>query len=256
MALDYKPEIFSPKQLRSWWLIPVLMVTGALVGLFFSFFQKPIYEATATVTTNFEINPSEEITEIMLDGALYHIGDLAFYSPVIAELIQTEKVEGISLNLEMLRDISAVERRLNSTLIKVKWNDPRIAARIASSWVEILYGYLLDGYQNALLAEDLAEYQEKLETCMIVGENSEINCEFSEGTLEQEIEYLSNEIANKRSLSLGLHPNLFISQFQPASIPEKPLYFGRGTLILSGSFIGLAVSLIIIETKKSKKNAQ
>ena len=47
--------------------------------------------------------------------------------------------------------------------------------------------------------------------------------------------------------ALGLTRELQISQFQPASVPDKPIQGARGNLMLAGALIGLLLSFIVFE---------
>ncbi len=252
MSFDYQPVIFKLKQIKTWWLLPVFMLAGALIGLLVGFFLPPTYEATFTVTTNFEINMTDEITELMLDGAINHVGELVFNPEVVNDLIEAETSKGNPLTLEQLRKITSVERRLTSTFIKVKWQDPKIAARIANTWGEIFFDHLQKAYKQAVVAEGLTAYQETLETCLLQSDGSSAMdpCYgLDRDELQQDIKNVSLEIADARGKSLGLHPLLYVSQFTPAEIPSKPLYYSKNSLVLAGAMVGLVIALIILEVK-------
>ncbi len=257
MSIDYRPSVLHIKQIKFWWLIPVFMVIGALFGLLTSFFLKPTYEAVAAIATNFEINTTDEITELMLDGAINHVGELAFNPAVIDQLIEAERSDGNNLTLESLKKISSIERRMTTTLIKVKWQDRMIATRIANHWGEILYKSLEEAYEQALIAEDLSTYINNLEACSVqpVESDPNNNCDrFTLSELTDEITIVSTRIAEARNKSLGLHPLLLISQFSPAETPSKPLYYAKGSIIFAGALLGLLVALALLEIKYSNKS--
>lgn len=256
ISSDYHPAILHPRQLREWWVLPVFMVFGGLIGLVFSLFLSPVYEAVFTVTTNFEISPTKEITEIMLDGAINHVGELVFHPEVLTDLMEAEKEHGNLLSLEKLRQITTVERRLTSTLIKVKWEDPIIAARIANTWGEIFFQLLEKGYEQALIVDNLSAYQSTMETCLLEdseGSPSGSFCGLDEVALQAEIERISLIIAEASFKSLGLSTNLNVSQYTPAEVPQRPLYYSRGSLILAGAAIGFLVAVLFLETKYAPK---
>lgn len=62
-------------------------------------------------------------------------------------------------------------------------------------------------------------------------------------------------ILRESPLSLGLTGEINISQYQPASQPERPLAFQRSTLMLSGTMVGLVLALILgeVTTKEQER---
>ena len=252
---DYKLEIVTQRTLKLWWIIPIFMLIGSLTGYLASFFIEPVYEATFMVTTNMRISMTEEITEIMLDAAINHVGDLVFHPDVVDELISVEATQDNPLTLEVLKKITSVERRLMSTLIKVKWTDPQVAARIANTWGIIFYEKLNDAYEQSLIANSLSAYQAELETCLSNTTESECGsyCGLEKDELVAEITYTTAQIAAAKSDSLGLSSDLNISQYQEAEVPTQPLRYSRGALILAGSGLGFITALIILETRPQKR---
>ena len=63
------------------------------------------------------------ITEIMVDAAINHIGDMALNPVVIDRLLDALDKQGISLSLDEFLEFTSIERRLNATYLKVRNQD-------------------------------------------------------------------------------------------------------------------------------------
>jgi len=247
--LNIKPVIFQRSFLKNWWVIALGMIIGGLVGLVVSFSLPPIYEAKFIIVTNVRIDDTKEITEVMLDAAINHVGDLA-YNPVIMErLVDSMNKQGVSLTFDKIIDNTSTERRLNATHLKVRWRDPNISKQIANTWGLILYDMLQDGYKQSVIADDLTAYQDTLETCLLNETTSACGtyCGLSKEELQKEITRLGLEIATARNESLGLYSELTVSQYQEADYPEKPTFYEQHSLILAGMGIGFLLSLLLLE---------
>jgi uncharacterized protein involved in exopolysaccharide biosynthesis len=255
MDLDYKPSMLQIEKIKLWWWLPIITLTGALLGLLVSFFLKPQYEAVSKLITNFEINLTDEITEIMLDGAIYHVGDLVYDPGFMQQVVISEKAKGNSITTQDLKDIATVERQVTATLIRIKYEDPEVAARIANTWGQIVYAGLQEAYKQSLLTNELEDLKASLEQCLSVTDNTaEENpyCSHSIENLTDAIQNLTLEIADARNKSLGLHELLFVSDFIPAQVPALPLNFNRGVLIFSGSIIGFIIGIFVVEARAKK----
>jgi hypothetical protein len=225
------------------------IVVGGLLGFVISSSLTPVYESDFIIITNVRISLSKEITEIMLDAAINHVGDLAYNPVVVDRLKDAMAKQGVILSFDKLIDSSSIERRLNATYLKVRWKDPDIAMLIANTWGLIFFDMLQDGYKQALIAEDLTSYQAALETCLIDEDSAGCGtyCGLTKEALQAEITRLGLDIADARNESLGLYPELTISQYKEADFAEKPAYYEQRSLILAGMGIGFLLSLLLLE---------
>jgi uncharacterized protein involved in exopolysaccharide biosynthesis len=239
---------------NDWLVIVILMIIGALLGFGFSFFKKPIYEASALVTTNMALNEEGSVDEFMMDAQINHIGDLYYNSVVIEELIEREADKGINLDLETLKEIASIERRMLSTLVKIRHVDPKIAAQIASDWAEILYNKLQEAYPYALELTTAKNTLFLLENCGNPPEDVEPDA-FCESMTKEEYDRALSEakdiILKNSKKSLGLSEYLNVVQWQAAEIPTKALIYHRGSMVFAGSVIGLLIALVAIILRKS-----
>lgn len=229
------------KSSPNWLLLVVGIVVGALIGFVLSFVKTPIYEASASVTTNLQLNKGGSVTEFMLDSQINHIGELYFNPNVVDLLLKKQADQGMSLDLAWLKAHAAVERRMLTSTIKVRDNDPAVAARIASDWAEILYQTLESAYPNAVEVSTAKNTLTLLENCAKPPEHfeGETFCKsMTKSDYDQAMEQAKDVLAELGTKTLGLSEYLSVSQFQPASIPVKPQSYHRGSMSLAGGAIG------------------
>lgn len=258
---DLSLDFFKVKS--DWIVLFTLIIVGAFLGYMISLFKPPVYEATASVTANIELNVDGSINEFMLDSQINHIGEL-FYSPkVIQKLIENEAKKGLSLDLETLKQIATIERRLLNTLVKIRHTDANIAAQIASDWVEILYNTLEDAYPIALESSTAKQTLFLLEKCAGLNEDHK-NKKTPSPNLDTFCESMTKEqydlalTAAKESIlmntngSMGLSQYLNLSHFQFAETPSKPISFHHGSMAFSGSVLGLLSAIIVLLLRKKR----
>ena len=229
------------KSSPNWLLLVAGIVLGALIGFVFSFAKTPIYEATASVTTNLQLNKGGSVTEFMLDSQINHIGELYFNPKVVELLIDKQANQGISLDLAWLHAHAAVERRMLTSTIKVRDTDPVVAARIASDWAEILFQTLESAYPNAFEVSSAKNTLTLLENCAKPSEHFESDtfCKsMTKADYDQAMQKAKDVLDELGTKTLGLSEYLSVSQFRPASIPVKPQSYHRGSMILAGGAIG------------------
>lgn len=232
-----------------------LMLFFALIGFTISLFFKPIYEAEAVLLTNLELVRDGNITEIMVDSQLEILRRQVTHSDVVAKVITSERINGNDTTMHELYSNVSIERRLMGIYVKVRDEDPAVAARVASTWVEAAYDRMNIAYEYALEVSEAKWMLTTIEDCTtdpVVAETG-----FCQSLDPQEVKELSRE-ANKTILSkgiyaLGLTKDMQIGQFQVAAIPEKPIQGERPKLILYGALIGLFLSFIFYELPSFKE---
>lgn len=227
----------------------LLMILGSLAGLLVSFVSPPMYEAKSYLITNLELVQDTNITEIMIDSQLELIGQIIYHPDITDAVLSLEMEAGNTYSLAELKKKSLVERRLMTTVIKVRDKDPEIAARIATNWTEIAYDRLSQAYTHALLVSEAHLTITFIEDCQsdpLVGES-----EFCQNLTPEEAANLADNaqeiILAESPHALGLTKDLQISQYQPAAVPLEPIQGGRADLMLTGALIGLVLALILSE---------
>ncbi|NLC14609.1 MAG: hypothetical protein GX768_11280 [Chloroflexi bacterium] len=234
-----------------------LIIVFALLGLLVSFFLAPKYEAESFLITNLELVQDTNVTEIMVDSQLELIGQLMYHPDITDRVLSLEASAGNPITLANLKKNSLIERRLMTTVIKVRDQDPEVAARIGSNWVEIAHNRLSEAYTHALLVSEAKWTVTSIEDCQT--DPLVLETGFCQSLTPDEANNLTDE-ANEVILveapqALGLTKDLQISQFQPASVPDEPIQGTRSNLMLAGALIGLVLSFVVFELPDFKVEA-
>ena len=253
----FVPALFKLKK-NQYLLISLMMISFALLGLLGSFLIKPKYEAKAVLVTNFELVEDTNITELMVYSQLEIVRQIMLYPDITDEIIRLEQEAGNSINLEELKQMSVIEGRLNSTLVKIRSAEPEVAARIATNWVEVAYERLSEAYAHALLVSEAKWLLTSSENCLT--DEKVFDSAFCKNltleNLEEETDKAQAVILAEGPKSLGLTKEIQISQFQPASIPTTPIQGGRGNFMLIGALAGLVLSMIALEMPRNSKKVK
>ncbi len=236
----------------------VMMIVFAIVGLVISFMLSPKYEAESFLITNLELVQDTNVTEVMVDSQLELIGQLMYHPDITDEVLRLENEAGNQITLAQLKKNCLIERRLMTTVIKVRDGNPAVAARIASNWVEIAYERLSQAYAHALLVSEAKWTITSIEDCQTDPRTLETG--FCQNLTPDEVNRLTDDahavILAEAPYALGLTKDLQISQFQPAALPEEPIQGARANLMLAGALIGLVLSLIVFEFPGFKDQAE
>lgn len=234
------------------------MIFFAIVGLLVSFVLVPKYEAESYLITNLELVQDTNVTEVMVDSQLELIGQLMYHPDITDEILRLEEFAANPITLAQLKKSSLIERRLMTTVIKVRDQDPEIATRIANNWVVIAFDRLSEAYVHALLVSEAQWTITSIEDCQTDPEVIETG--FCQNLTPEEVNNLTDEaqavILAEAPKAMGLTKDLQISQFQPASVPDKPIQGARSNLMLSGALIGLLLSFIAFELPVFKDQAE
>jgi len=244
----FVPAILSMRK-NQYLITAGFMLFFALLGLFASFFVRYQYEVEATLVTNFELVEDTNITELMVYSQLELVRQLMFHPDITNQVLEVEHKAGNMISLDQLENISTIERRLNSTLVKVRTDNPEIAARIASTWVKSAYERLSEAYDHALLVSEAKWVITSIENCL--KDEKVYTTAFCESLSLEVVEAKTKEaqeiILAESPYALGLTKEIQISQYQPAAIPSKPIQGSRGNMMLVGALIGLILSMIFYE---------
>ena len=253
----FVPAIFKLKK-NQYLLISLMMIFFALLGLLGSFLIKPNYEAKSVLVTNFELVEDANITEIMVYSQLEIVRQIMLHPDITDVVIRLEQEAGNPISLEELKQMSVIEGRLNSTLVKIRSAEPEVAARIATNWVEVAYNRLSEAYEHALLVSEAKWVLTSSEKCLT--DEKVFDTAFCEtlslDSLEKQTDKAQAVILAEGPKSLGLTKEIQISQFQPASIPTKPIQGGKANFMLIGALIGLVLSMITFEMPRNSKKVK
>lgn len=244
----FVPAFLSMKKHQ--YLITVgMMLVFAMIGWFIGSIYKFPYEATSVLITNLEIVEDTNITEIMIDSQMELIRQLMYHPDITRAVLDHEAEHNNPLTLGQLEKKSVIERRLNSTLIKIRDTDPQIAKRIADAWAEAAYKRLSEAYPHAFLVSEAKWVITSIEDCL--SDELVFETNFCEELTVEKAKLLIDEakqiVLEEEPLSLGLTKEIQISQYQSASLPSEPVRGGQVNSMFIFALAGLLLSFILYE---------
>ena len=244
----FVPGFLSMKK-HQYLITAVMMLLFALIGWLIGSSYKFKYEATSVLVTNLEIVEDTNIKEIMVDSQMELIRQLMYHPDITSAVLDKEAKHNNPLTLDQLEKKSVIERRLNSTLIKIRDTDPQIAKRIADAWAEAAYTRLSEAYPHAFLVSEAKWMITSIEDCQ--SDELVFETNFCQELTTERAEELINEakqvVLEEDALSLGLTKEIQISQYQPASLPSEPVAGSQSNTLFVGALAGFLLSLILYE---------
>jgi capsular polysaccharide biosynthesis protein len=246
---------FSPRQtikviFSRWYIMVILMVLGGLSGLLFHYLQPPIYEATAGITINLYFD-KRELTQYEADTALNAAGAIISSTRFSDTFLEELQNRGFSL-----QDTSRIQKNSSIDALQSVWDlhvrdtDPEAAAEYANLWATIAEQTLNDALVHALLAEQLQNQINSLQSCLppltpipdppIVVEACH---SYSLDDIHTALQSRATEMAEEQHLSQGILSITSISLNHSAAVPAEPVLYGQGNLVLAGACIGFFLSL-------------
>ncbi|MGB4595014.1 MAG: hypothetical protein WBI14_03830 [Anaerolineaceae bacterium] len=251
---DHPLRFFNLKT-YPWVLLGLCMLSGAMVGLLASYTLRPIYEAKASITANMEIVRNGNITEMMVDSQMTIIGSQVYDVQVVEEVLLSEQAIGHNLTNEEFRENANFERQMLNTILKYRDHDPEIAQRIVNSWAHAFYNRLMDAYPYGLSVSEARDTLQQIMKCQtdLEAQETDYCVALNPETVVTLKEQANAIILEESPLSMGLTSALTISNLIPADIPDAPLRYSRGSLILAGTFLGMAIAILRIEVLPGRK---
>jgi capsular polysaccharide biosynthesis protein len=246
---------FSPREtikiiFSRWWVMVILMVLGGLSGLLFHYLEPPIYEATAGITIDLYFD-KRELTTYEADTALNAAGAIISSTRVSDPFLTELQNRGFSL-----QDISRIQKNSSIDAMQSVWdlhvrdNDPAAAAEYANLWASIAEKTMNDALVHALLAEQLQNQINSLQSCLpsltpvpeppvvVVACHS-----YSLDDINTHLQRWATEMAEEQRLSQGILSITTISLNHSATVPVEPVLYGQANLVLAGTCIGFFISL-------------
>lgn len=248
-SADYFVPGFLSMKKHQYLITVAMMLIFALIGWFIGSSYKFQYEATSVLVTNLEIVEDTNIKEIMIDSQMELIRQLMYHPDITSAVLDNEARHNNPLTLDQLERKSVIERRLNSTLIKIRDTDPQITKRIADAWVEAAFNRLSEAYPHAFLVSEAKWIITSIEDCL--SDELVFETNFCQKLTAEKADLLIDEakkvILEEDPLSLGLTKEIQISQYQQASLPSEPIRGGQANTMFIGALTGLLLSFILYE---------
>jgi uncharacterized protein involved in exopolysaccharide biosynthesis len=234
---------------QGWKILVIGVILGGLIGLAISSILQPQYEAVSLFTFSFDFARTGLLTDIEEDQAMEVAGDLINSTPVFQSVLSNAEESGIKIVPDDIRTRFVAERRFDQWLLKVRWNNPEIAAQLANLWSETSRDALMSAQQAAIKTNSLHRYILSLESCFqqsTSGLPAQPLCQAANRLeLQAEMQKTGEDMQLWQNQAKGIFPGLNFSWAQEASIPKNPIQHERGSLVLAGCLTGLIAASII-----------
>lgn len=246
----FNRQIVYSNSLYQWSLTLGLCLLGALAGFIFSLFRPPRYQAQAVLGVSINYGVTAPLELMVEDRTLNRVDGLLIADSTLSHVIDEipadiRQTRGWSIPADLRKDFR-LEPRLAERWLTVTDHDPNVAAQAAQKWAEVSLDILDEAVEHAWRAAALMSGPFDIDCstqeldgnsggrniwgCMLV--TSELDPEALEGALQ-------TEIVNSR----GILPNISYELLRAAVPPEKPVLWGRGSLVFAGAFAGLILGL-------------
>jgi len=228
---------------RAWYLPVLFVLGGGLLGLVFTWVQPPRYQAVAALRVDLGGDAYQNLVWPRKRELL---------SPIRVLLLGDETIRATMNLLGDQADLNSpaeLRERLRLNDFESQWmlgvihSDPEEAARIANAWAQAASAKLGQAVGHANSAATIRSRLEGL-GCRATGSSpASWDCPAGEGM--ESAHKLLEEWEVHRSESHGVPAAVEYEFVQEASAPDRPIYWGRGALILSGAFLGLLIGMAL-----------
>lgn len=235
---------------QRWPILLAAFLAGCLAGLLFSLVTPPIYQSTAAIAINIDYGRTQPLELIVEDRALDRVWQLLVSDETLLltleRLQSSEGADEAWESLSALRSHVRLEQRLSRWELHGIHRDPRSAAAIANAWAATSLEQLQQAQMHAWNAVQLQGAPFLVQCFALypagVAPDALWECVASGPELTSEaVDVLRAEV----EASHGILPNLAYELTESAAVPEKPVLWSRGLLVLAGGIAGLAAAMIL-----------
>lgn len=253
---------FISRLVSKWPILLAFGLLGAFMGFGVSDVRKPRYEAAAKMGINIQYGVIEPLELVVEDRAQNRVADVILSDSTLMQILdnvsQTVRQEQGWNDPADLRQSLRLDRGLASWGFVARNQDPVLAAQISNLWMDFSLAELERAQDHAWQAVALMgdePFHLECDEYLLTSEPTESyawRCDLDPITLDSEA--LSGELRTEIDLSRGILPVFSFEALNAAEVPQTPVLYGRGVLLLSGAFIGLFVGLwflLIFPRKRS-----
>ena len=225
------------RTLTRWWIIVLFMTLGGITGWIVHFFQPAEYQATAVMTITMDFK-DRVLTQYEQDYAFSAAGNIIRSTDVIDKTIAGAQASGYPVEMDQIRSQMLAEGKQSSWELHVRNRDPELAAELANLWAKTANAALNAALEHAILAEQI---QNQISNSTSSQPNS--------GTPT-----LSGELVQEQQLSGGVISIMRFALTSIATVPDKPVLYNLGVMVLAGACIGFIVSLWLVNSCKIRRH--
>jgi uncharacterized protein involved in exopolysaccharide biosynthesis len=241
---EFSPRESVERALRRWWIIVLVTVLGGIAGWVFHLFQPPVYESTATITVTMEFH-KWELTQLEEDNSFNAADEIINSIPVKNQVIAEASARGIPIDIYQLQRKIFLERKQSVWELHARDRDPKVATELANIWAENGVAALNTALEHATRVDVLTDQINSL-----ANNSSNPGLTQSTADIQAAIENLISEMIQEKGLSKGIMSIMTFALTDPAYVPENPILYNLGILVMAGACIGFVISLWVVNGYK------
>ncbi len=247
MEQNISIEFVFKRLMRDWWILALTGVIGAGIGWLIFINKTPQYQAEGFISIGIDFTRTGQLTDIEEDQMIGITGDILNSPGLILTIVEKAKAEQIQIDEAGIKNITKSERRQNQWVLIVRHGNPSTAEAIARIWTEEGYQALISAMGHADRAGHLQRYLDSLESCLqrtsISGPTSGVCTVQNILDLQKNLDETGKIMAEEKVASMGMLPGTTITLTGLPSVPEKPIEFGQGQLVLAGCLAGILLGI-------------
>ena len=247
---DFSPYDVSVRVIRSWWLVLLFMLLGAVCGLTIARLHKPVYESQSVISSTIDYSVTGILSEPREDKIYQAIGNVIISSDVIDAVISKTKLEGLGLTDEDIRDSFSVGRQDARWVLRTRASTPEIAVKLADYWSQAAMDALAEQKINSTTVQNAQIYLASLEECLsqsVVLDPVSSSCNYQNlPAIQAEIQRVMQDpvmLMTVRTIQLN---QISFELTTTPTTPSSPVLFSQNLSTLFGSLIGLLIGLWLI----------
>jgi len=243
-----------------WPILLGLGLLGALVGFFFSLMRPPLYQAEAVLAVNINYGVTEHLELVVEDRVLNRIAAIIEADDTLQQVLeQVPEAERSARGWTQPADLYSVVRldqRLAEWSLVAIDQDPKVAAEVAGLWATVTLQVLDEAAEHAWKAVSLMGEEPFMVDCVQVSTPGRVGevfiWECSTEPLTLDPDSLAGTLRTEIDRSRGMLPNISYELLRKPTVPENPVVWSRGRLVLAGAIAGLVVgfSLAVVRGRK------
>ena len=244
--------------LTRWGIVVAFMVVGGLIGWSVHLILPPVYEAKAVITINMDFT-KRELTQFEEDTA-FNAASAIITSPSVMNLVIADaQVKGYSINPSGYMGDFYIEGKQSVWELRVRDRDQNAAAALTNIWAQESTDALNGALTHALQTDQILAQVAGLENCLAgvapqVG-MPQIDCKgLSQEVLQALLKDQNAVLVIEKESSLGIISMMTFTLTGLAGVPETPVIYGQAGLVLAGAFIGLLISIWVVNSLKVSRH--
>jgi uncharacterized protein involved in exopolysaccharide biosynthesis len=250
-AHQVQVDVYISRLIRKWPVLLAFGLLGAFIGFGVSDVRRPRYEAEAMMGINIQYGVIDPLELVVEDRSLNRVAEVIQADGTLMQIVdnvpQAVRQDQGWNDAEDLRKVVRLDRGLADWGFVAILPDPALAAQISNLWMEISLAELERAQDHAWQALALMgdePFHLECDQYLLTSETTESyawRCDLDPIVLDSEA--LSGELRTEIDLSRGILPVFSFEALNAAVVPQTPVLYGRGVMLLSGAFIGLFVGL-------------